>query len=668
MKKQDEYQSYLALCQEIRHHDKLYYVENKPAISDEEYDHLYKKLQEIEKAHPEWVEPTSPTQRIGETLTSGFATVKHQIPMLSLANTYSKEELADFIKRIKKLVGDRNLKFSCELKMDGVAVSVYYEKGCFVRGVTRGDGRSGDDVTANIKTIEALPLCLEGYEIPEKIEVRGEVFMTHQVFKAINEQRQLDEEPLWANPRNAAAGSLKLLDPREVAKRNLSVVFYGIADASNLPLNSQYESHAYLRNLGLPTLQQLAQASSLEDIWAFAEKVKEIRPKLAFDIDGIVVKVDDLQEHKRLGNTGKNPRWAVAYKFASEKASTHIRDITVQVGRTGVLTPVAELEPVTLAGSKISRATLHNEDEVLRKDIRIGDLVFIEKGGDVIPKVVGVDLSKRSSRTIPWEMPKSCPSCGTNVVKVTGEVAVRCPNKESCPEQQLQRIIFFAGKHAMDIDSLGEKVANQLIQLGFVKHPSDIYTLTEKEVSQLKGFKDKAIHNLLNGIEKSKDVSLPRFIMALGIKHVGAGIAELLATKAGSIQELMKMSPQKLQQIEGIGEKVAHSLAEYFADESYRKEIDLLLAHGVHPHPLQVKSYQGHPFEGKTFVLTGTLKKYTRQSASTLIKERGGKVTDSISKKTDYVIVGEFPGSKLEKAYELGIPILSESEFEKKLS
>jgi DNA ligase (NAD+) len=667
MKVNDDPREYQRLCQEIEEHNRRYFVEHAPTISDKEFDHLLKRLEEIEKAHPEWIQPSSPTQRVGEVATS-FTTVKHKVPMLSLANTYSKEELADFLKRMTKLTERENLFYSCELKMDGIAVSVSYENGIFVQGVTRGDGKQGDDITGNIKTIESLPLKLFGKEIPHHLEVRGEVFMTHDVFIAQNKQKTLANEPLWANPRNAAAGSLKLLDPHESAKRKLSIVFYGIAEESTGVLKSQHEIHHYLKNLGLPILPQLAKCHSLDEILTFTEKVQELRGKLPFDIDGVVVKLDDLREQKRLGNTGKNPRWAVAYKFAAEQAVTRVLDIIVNVGRTGVLTPVAELEPVFVAGSTIARASLYNEEEVQRKDIRIGDIVHIEKGGDVIPKVVSVELTARTHDTHPWKMPTHCPSCRAAVVKVAGEVAVRCPNSEKCPEQQMRRIMYFAGKEAMDIENMGEKVVEQLFKRGFIKKPSDIYTLTELELAQLEGFKAKSIQNLLTSIEKSKQVTLPKFIMALGIKYVGTGTSELLANRTGNIEELSKMSREQLLEIEGIGEKMANALTEHFADKHNQAEIAHLLKYGVNPQALDVKKFHDHPFNGKTFVLTGTLAQYTRTAAATLIKERGGKVTDSVSKKTDFVIAGEEAGSKLEKAQALGVRVLDESEFAQMLA
>lgn len=666
--KDQEYtiEDYKKLCKEIWEHNKRYYVDNAPTISDEEFDALLKRLINIEKANPEWIHSNSPTQRVNEIPSTGFKTVTHTVPMLSLANTYSKEEIEDFINRMNKLTGHSTNIYSCELKMDGVAISVRFEKGIYVQGVTRGDGRKGDDVTANIKTIPSLSLQLYGKDLPDILEIRGEVYMTHHAFKELNQQRAEAGEPLWANPRNAAAGSLKLLDPREASKRHLSIVFYGIAVDSSHKLKSQFEAHRFLHLLGLPTLPYYAKCQTMEEIWDFAEKIRKIRRELPFDIDGIVIKLDNLHEQEHLGATGKNPRWAVAYKFAAEQAITRIRDIVVQVGRTGVLTPVAELEPVFLAGSTISRATLHNKEEIERKGFRIGDTVTIEKGGDVIPKVVNVHLSLRPLHSKPWEMPDHCPNCGTPVVCVPGEVAIRCPNMH-CSEQQLRRLIHFAGKGAMDIDNMGEKVVEQLVKNELISSPADIYQLTTDNLFQLEGFKEKSIQNLLQGIENSKSVSLSKFIMALGIKHVGIGTAELLAYRFGDIKNLEKVTQEELEQIPGIGPKVAAGVVEFFSEPLNIEEIDRLLAHGVNPQKPASKALIDHEFNGKTFVLTGTLKNYSRAEANALIKERGGKVTESVSKQTDFLLVGEDAGSKLEKARKLAVKVIDEEEFANRL-
>lgn len=656
---------YEMLCQEIWHHNKLYYIEHQPELSDKQFDLLFKKLEQIEKEHPEWVTAASPTQRVNETVSKGFKTIPHRIPMLSLANTYTKEEVQLFIKRMEKLLDKPSLAFCCELKMDGVAVTATYEKGVLTQAATRGDGRQGDEITQNMRTIDVMPLKLYGKDVPEFLEVRGEVFLPHNEFIRLNAEKKALQEPLWANPRNAAAGSLKLLDSKEAAKRKLSCVFYGLAEDSSKAVKTQYETHQYLKHLGFPVLQHIALSYTVEDIFAFADNIEELRPTFLYDIDGIVIKINDFKEQAKAGVAGKNPRWAVAYKFAAEQATTRILEITVQIGRTGIITPVAELEPVFLAGSTITRATLHNQDEVDRKDIRIGDTVIIEKGGDVIPKVVGVNLEFRLPEANRWVMPSHCPSCGTPLIRTPGEVAIRCPNTENCEEQRLRRVIYFASKGAMDIEHLGEKVAEQLFMKGFVKQPSDIFRLTEKELYQLEGFKQKSVENLLKSIQAAKEISLSKFIMALGIKHIGIQTAELLARKAGSIERLQTFSIDELMQIDGIGEKVAAAIVEYFSDKSHVREVQQLLEYGVVPKPVEVVSFQGHSFSGKTFVLTGTLDKYSRDQAAALIKERGGKVTNSVSKKTDYVLAGEAAGSKLDKAQELGVKVLSEKDFEK---
>ncbi|CAF24484.1 NAD-dependent DNA ligase LigA [Candidatus Protochlamydia amoebophila] len=654
---------YEKLCHEIWHHNKLYYIEHQPIISDEEFDALLKKLEEIERSHPEWITEFSPSQRVNESLTSGFKTVAHRTPMLSLANTYSKEEIEDFIKRLQKLVGKRQVEFSVELKMDGIAITAIYEQGIFKRGITRGNGKRGDDITTNMRMIENLPLQLSGENLPDFLEIRGEVFMPRQVFLQLNEQKLQDGEVLWANPRNAAAGSLKLLDPKMVAERRLAVVFYGLAEDSSASIKKQAEVPSFFRSIGLPALEHHAYCQNIEQIWKFAEEIRSLRTILPYDIDGIVIKLNDFKDQKRLGVTGKSPRWAIAYKFAAEQAKTRIIDITVQIGRTGVLTPVAELEPIFLSGSTIARASLYNQEEVQRKDIRIGDLVTIEKGGDVIPKVLNVELSQRPLHSQPWQMPLYCPSCGTQVINIIGEVAVRCPNEDSCTEQQIRKLIYFVGKQAMDIKHMGEKIVIQLFQKGFIHLPSDIFALTEGQISQLTNFKTKAIQNLMRSIEESKHVSLERFIMALEIKYIGIGTAELLAARAGTIETLMQLNEEDLIKIEGVGGKVAQAVVEHFQNPKHRQEVYRLLELGVCPQSKTVQIFTNHAFQGKIFVLTGSLEHYTRQSAASLIKERGGKVSDSVSRKTNYVVAGAEPGSKLDKARTLGIPVLNEKEF-----
>ncbi len=660
---------YCKLIHEVQRHDRLYYVEHAPEITDYAYDQLYKKLQAIEQAHPDWILSTSPTQRVLEKTTKGFKQAAHTVPMLSLDNTYKEEEIEAFIARVHKLLEKKEVAFCGELKMDGVAVSVRYEKGIFVQALTRGDGKKGDDITANMRTIRSVPLELIGSHIPDEIEIRGEVYMPHAAFQKQNKQKEEAGEDLWANPRNAAAGSLKLLDPAEVSVRGLEAVFYGLAEGVHPEAPSQHQVHAVLKKWGLPVFasKHHAVCSSIQEIMEFAHKIEKERDRLPFDIDGIVIKVDLLKAWSLLGTTGKSPRWAVAYKFAPEQAKTKIREITTQVGRTGVLTPVAELEPVFLAGSTIARATLHNEEEVERKDIREGDWVTIEKGGDVIPKVVEVDHKKRPHGSHPWKMPAKCPSCGSHVVRSEGEVAVRCPNTEGCEEQIIRRIAYFAAKDAMDIDHLGEKVVEQLVKKQLARKPSDLYSLTEKDLAQLDGFKEKSIQNLLKSIDASRKVSLSRFIIALNIRYIGEETAEILAREAGSIGKLAEMHKDDLLNIQGIGEKMADAIVHFFKEARNRKEIEALLEAGIKPEAPKKVTRTDHAFFGKTFVLTGALQDFTRDEAEEHIKERGGKVTGSVSKKTDYVLVGEDPGSKLDKAKELHIHILHERQFKELL-
>ncbi len=653
---------YLKLLEEIQKHNALYFQKATPEISDYEYDLLVKRVEEIEEKHPEWVPTDSPTKRVGGMPTKGFVQVNHTYPMLSLSNTYSKEEVADFVKRVDKNLDGRAVEYCVELKMDGVAISLHYEKGKLTRGVTRGNGKRGDDITANVKTIRSIP-----HQLKEAVtvEVRGEVFIPQKDFIEMNREREEGGDPPWANPRNAAAGSLKLLDSKEVAKRKLDIVTYNVIAGG---LEKQSDVHAYLKKLGLPVGEErhFKVCKNVDEIFAFADAIEKERPKLPFEIDGIVIKVNSLRYHDILGATAKSPRWATAYKFAPEQAETVIEAITVQVGRTGVLTPVADLKPVPLAGSTISRATLHNEEEVIRKDIREGDTVIIEKGGDVIPKVVRVLTDKRASHSQPWKMPKNCPICHSPVTRKEGEVAVRCPNKTACGGQNLRRISFFASKNAMDIDHLGPEIVKKLVELGFVTRISDLYRLTEEELSQVEGFKEKAIANLLKSLGNSKKTTLARFIFAIGIPYVGEGTAQLLADAVGSIDKLSEMSEEELCNIDGVGDKVAASIVTFLEDPAHQKEIQDLLDLGVKP-TAQMKKIAGHPFAGKAFVLTGSLEGFTRSEAGNLIKERGGKVSGSVSKKTDYVLVGEDPGSKYDKAKTLGIAILDEEAFQKML-
>lgn len=657
---------YFELIEEVAHHDYLYYTLCKPEITDREYDLLYKQLLEIEKKHPSWTASYSPTQRIAESLKKGFQEQEHAAPMLSLPNTYNQDEVADFVTRVDKNLSGRKVEFFCEYKMDGCAVSLRYEKGVLVRALSRGNGKVGDNITENIRTIRGLPLKLEGH-VPEILEIRGEVYLTKEQFRALNEQRELAGEELWANPRNAAAGSLKLLDAKEVAMRKLSIVTYGIAQQSELWIEKQSEVAKKFKKAGLPAFSpdQSELCTNLKEIMHYAAHVQKQREKLSFDIDGAVIKINELKLHDLLGYAGKNPRFAIAYKFAAEEAMTQIKEITLQVGRTGVVTPVAELKPVQVAGSTISRATLHNQDEIARKDIREGDWVWIEKGGDVIPKVTRVETSKRTHDCKPWKPPKSCPSCGTHLIHIKGEVAIRCPNVHGCPEQVLRQLSFFAGKDGLDIEHLGEKVAEQLIAKELVNDYTDLFTLTYKDLLKIDGFKEKSAKNLEASLEQAKEVELAQLICALGIPSVGKQTAEILATVAGSLEGVLDLDQKTLEDLDGVGPKTAEGIIKYLENSVHRKQLKKLISHGINPKFVKIKSH--HSFSEKHFVLTGTLSSFSRSVAADQIKKRGGKVQSAITHETDFLVVGEDPGSKLKKAKDLGITILTEEQFLKKL-
>lgn len=663
MHKIKNHQEYVDLVSELIENDHFYYDKASPRITDFEYDQKIKALLSYEKEHPEQLHPESPTHKLNEAPTEGFLQREHASPMMSLSNTYSQEEVSEFIQRVTKLLERETLSFFCEIKMDGAALSLVYEKGHLIHALTRGNGRVGDDVTANIQTIRSIPLKLKGDLVPDRVEVRGEVYMSLKTFQELNAARR--EDP-FANPRNAAAGSLKLLDPKEVAKRSLQFVAYGVGEVREIA-DTQEELESKLGQWGfpIPHPDHVAVCANLQEIMAFANKIEKKRDQLPFEIDGIVVKVNSLKDHRTLGFTGKVPRFAMAYKFAPEQATTLLQNITVQVGRSGVLTPVAELMPVLLAGSMIARASLHNQEEIARKDIRVGDWVVIEKGGDVIPKIVKVDLSKRPAHTQAWQMPTHCPICQTLVVHHQEEVAVRCPNP-GCAGQRIKKLIYFASKQAMDIEHMGEKVVEQLVEKGLMSRPSDMYCLNAQMLGQLNGFKEKSIRNLLQSIEHSKNCSLSRFIMALGIPSVGSETADLLAEECRDLDSLLKMKEADFLRLEGIGEKTARTLVQFFQNPDELEEIQRLYQLGVHPKKLKQK-IKGHPFAEKTFVLTGSLEFYTRDEVTALIKERGGSVSGSVSKQTDFLLAGEAPGSKYEKAKKLGVHILSESEFRRLL-
>ncbi|NLX71671.1 MAG: NAD-dependent DNA ligase LigA [Clostridiales bacterium] len=645
------------LRQEIRQHDYYYYVLDQPIISDAEYDSLMRRLIELEEKYPELVTPDSPTQRVGGKPLEGFATVEHPVPMLSLANAFDEGELRDFDRRVCNTVGE-NVEYTVEYKIDGLSVALWYQDGIFIRGATRGDGRTGEDITENLKTIRSIPLRLNK---PYTLEVRGEVFISKKDFEELNAERRSKDLPLFANPRNAAAGSLRQLDPRITASRPLDIFVFNLQHIDGMMPDTHWEALHLINELGLKISPYLYRTSSIEDVIAVCREWQDKRHTLSFEIDGMVIKVNNFEHREILGNTSKSPRWAIAYKFPAEQKETIIRDIIVQVGRTGVLTPTAIFDPVPIAGTVVSRATLHNEDYIEEKDIRIGDTVVIQKAGDIIPEVVEVKKDKRTGKEIPFFMPKTCPVCGADVVRLEGETAVRCTGS-ACSAQLKRLIIHFASRDAMDIEGLGPAVVNQLLDNGLIKDAADLYYLKHQDLIGIDRMGDKSASNLLRSIEASKDRGLSRLLFGLGIRLVGLRAAQLIAQHFGHIDRIIRAGKEEFLEINEIGEKIAESVVAFFNEE---KNIELIKklkkANVLLEQPVQ--NVHDNQLEGKTFVLTGTLAQYTRSEASRLIEERGGRVTNSVSRKTDYVIAGENPGSKIERARALDIPVLNEEEF-----
>ncbi len=657
------------LAEEIRDHDHRYYVLAEPVVSDYDYDMLMQRLLDLEKEYPELRTEDSPSQRVGGEPTKEFPTVVHAVPMLSLANTYSEEELKDFDRRVRELLGREEISYVAELKLDGVAISLRYEEGRFRQGVTRGDGIQGDDVTGNLRTIRSIPLRIRKNPLSlGSFEARGEVFMSKENFQRINAEREAAGEKLFANPRNSTAGTLKMQDPKIVAERRLDCFIYFLR-AESKRLRTQERNLDLLAEMGFPVNGRRRLCGSIGEVKNFCDAWEEKRDTLPYEIDGVVVKVNDLADQERLGTIAKSPRWAIAYKFSARQAETVLKNITVQIGRLGTATPVAELEPVFLAGSTIGRATLHNEDFIRELDLRIGDTVLIEKGGDVIPKVSAVVPEKRPPKAPPFRFPAKCPECGAALVRPEEEAAYYCDNIE-CPAQIRGRIEHFAARTAMDIEGLGEAVVDTLVAKGFIRSYADLYTLHRRrdELAALERFGKKSVENLLAGIEKSKARSFDRKIFALGIRFVGQGVAKLLADRYHSIAGMMRAEREELMSIPGVGPRIAESLHRHLRDPGSRELIRRLEEAGVALEGTEKPARAMKPFfAGKTFVLTGTLARRTREEAKALIEERGGKVTGSVSKKTDYVLAGSEAGSKLDKARELGIRVLSEEEFEEEL-
>ncbi len=654
------------LREQIREHDYRYYVLADPSISDFEYDRLMKRLIDLEAQHPDLVTPDSPTQRVGGKPTKIFKQIRHPVPMLSLSNTYSEDELRDFDKRVRNLLGGEKYEYVSELKFDGVALRLVYEKGALVLAATRGDGETGDDITANVRTIRAVPLRLKlsgETSAFSNIEVRGEVLMNRVEFQEMNREREESGEKIFANPRNATAGTLKLQDPGEVAKRPLRFFSYYLL-SGEVALKSQWESLQLLRKLGLPVTEHVKLCRSIDQVVEATRYWETERDKLPFEIDGNVIKVNSTGQQEILGSVARSPRWAIAYKFAARQASTVMRDITVQVGRIGTITPVADLEPVFLAGSTISRATLHNEDYIKEKDVRIGDTVIVEKSGDVIPAIVGFIKEKRPSTAKPFRFPHKCPACGEPAVRLEGEAAYYCENYE-CPAQVRGRIEHFASRRAMDIEGMGESVVDRLVSIGLLKSVADVYELHNHrdELEALERWGKKSVENLLNAIDRSKLRPFSKLLFALGIRHVGERTAQILAEHFQSMDKLTKASLEELQFVSDIGPTIAESIYRFFRDQKNRELLSRLRRAGLRLEESVRRKEE--KLSGQTFVITGTLSAYTRDQAREMIESAGGKVTESVSKKTNYVVVGENPGSKYDKAQKLKIAILTEEKFVK---
>jgi DNA ligase (NAD+) len=657
------------LRDEIRRHDELYYVEDSPEISDREYDQLLENLQKLEAAHPELITPDSPSQRVGGRPAEGFPQVVHTRQMLSLDNSYNIDELRAFDERCRRLAEGRALEYVAELKIDGLSLSLQYENGVLARGVTRGDGRVGEDVTQNARTIRSVPLRLraEAKRIDAPLEVRGEVFIPRDVFERTNAEREEQGEPRFANPRNAAAGAIRQLDSRLVARRKLDMFAYDLLVNNRKPFPTHWESLNWLEQAGFRVNPHRKLGKTIDEVIEFANEMEAHRDDLGYEIDGLVVKVNSTSLQDEFGATAKAPRWAIAYKYPARQGTTKVLDIKVQVGRTGALTPVAYLEPVVLAGTTVSRATLHNEDEIKRLGIKIGDWIMIEKSGDVIPKVLSVVTSKRTGAEKPFRPPKNCPVCGGLISRPEGEVVARCVAAD-CRAQLLGRLLHFASRRAMRIEGLGVVLAEQLIAENLVKDVGDLYSLTLEQIVSLPRMAKKSATNLLSQIEASKSRDLSNLIYALGLRHVGERTAGILAHELGSLERLRSATVEELDAIPEIGLTVAESVHDWFDDEGNQALCDRLRAAGVKTEAARSSSAKADErFAGKQFVLTGTLESFTRDEARALIEARGGRVNSTVSKKTDYVVAGEAAGSKLDKAQSLGVTILEEDSFKEML-
>jgi len=648
------------LREEIRGHDYLYYVLSQPKIGDRQYDELFAELKSLEQANPQLTTPDSPTQRVSEQPVEGFDTVRHAVPMLSMDNTYNAEELIAFDKRVAKQLGGEDYDYVVELKIDGLAINLRYEKGILATTATRGNGEIGDNVTANVRTIKAVPLALLGTNVPAVLEVRGEVYMPTSAFVELNRLRADAGESAFANPRNAAAGSLKLLDARITAARNLSFFAYATGEIPEPLALGHYETLQRLKELGLPVNPNISRARDVDEALDICFGWSERRSELDYQIDGMVIKVNRFGQRDILGATGRAPRWCISYKFAAEQAETVIESIEVQVGKSGTLTPVANLTPVQLSGTTVKRASLHNFDEVKRLGVRSGDAVIIEKAGEIIPQVIEVKKELRPAGTRPFKVPRECPNCGSAVAKDEDGVYIRCINP-NCPGQLKERLKYFAGRGQMDIENLGAALIEQLVETGLVENFADLYMLKKEQLEGLERMAAKSAGNVVDAMDKSKTQPLWRFIAALGIRHIGSQSAQILAEYFGSLEALMSTEQQELADIDQIGPIMAESVCEYFTDEKHLEIVRQMLAAGVSPE--QPKIRRSDKLAGKTIVVTGTLENLSRQQAQQAIRQAGAKSSGSVSKKTDFVLAGKNAGSKLEKATKLGVEVITEEQF-----
>ncbi len=657
------------LRDQIRHHDVKYYVEAAPEISDRDYDKLLERLKQLEAAHPELVTPDSPTQRIGDQPVSELSQVEHRVPMLSIENTYSLEDLKEFGTRTAKLLAGEPIEWVVELKVNGVAMSLVYEDGLLVRGITRGNGRVGDDVYHNVRTIHGIPLRLEGKKFPRILEPRGEIYMTNSDLVRLNERQKAEGKPLFANTRNVAAGSIRQLDPRICAERRLRFFCHSVGDREGLEARSHMEFLKEMTGYGIPITPGAACFPSFDAAVEHCEQLIERLHELDFEIDGLVLKVNRYDQRERLGATSKAPRWVIAYKFEKYEATTRVNAIRVQVGKTGAITPVADLEPVELAGTIVSRASLHNAEEIERKDVRVGDVIVVEKAGKIIPHVVRVEVTERKGDLPKFPFPKTCPECGTAAVKDEGGVYIRCPNP-ACPAQIKERIRYFASRNAMDIEGLGDKLVDQLVTEKLVASYGDLYRLTADKLLELDRMGRKSAENLLEGIEASKGRGLARLLNALSIRHVGNRVASVLAERFRAIDALLAADIDELSRTNEIGPVIAKSVYDFLHSDFGSTAIEDLRGQGVKMESASspAAAIVARKLEGKTLVVTGTLVKYGRDEVNELITQHGGHAASSVSKKTDYLVAGEKAGSKLEKAQQLGVKVLSETEFEKLIS